>query len=308
MIMDIPLLSIRIGIDPDMFEIGTFVLTWHGFLTFVSVAIAVTLAFRWGRKEGLLTDSVYSVAVWGIIGGIIGARAVHVIDFWDSFYSQDPVRIVEIWNGGIAIFGCILGGFLGGAGYIAVRNHPRIIATWNRLFRGAKLEKAPLPSIGHAADIAAPAYLIGLAIGRIGDIINGEHFAKLTDLPWGFIYTHPKTQALYIGNELNAFTPTHPAVAYEMLMDLVILAMIWPLRDRLRPHGMVFALFLVLYSLGRFFLSFLRLDRDWAIGLNEAQFIALIVLAVTVPLLVFKAKFVRPAPAARPRSARARGR
>ena len=295
--MEIPLISIGIGISPDVFDIGNFVLTWHGFLTFIAVSVAVVLVGRWSKKEGLDTDAVYSVAVWAIIGGILGARLLHVIDFWNSFYRHDILKVFEIWSGGISIYGAILGGFAFGAGYILVRNHPRFLALWNSL--GAKLERAPLPSVGRMADIAAPALLIGMALGRIGDIINGEHFAKTSDLPWAFTYSHSDTAALYASNRLNSLTPTHPAVVYEMLWDIAVLALIWPLRNRLRPHGMLFALYLGVYSLGKFFVHFLRLDKEWAIGLAEAQFIAIIVLAVTVPLLLLKGQFVREGPSNR---------
>lgn len=298
--MNIPLMSIRIGIDPDMFEIGNFVLTWHGFLTFIAVALAVFLIGRWSRKEGLNVDAVYSVAVWAIIGGIVGSRVVHVIDLWTKIYQHDPVKIVEIWSGGIAIFGALLGGFLFGAGYILIRNSDQFLKWWNKIFSWAKLEKAPLPSVGHLADISAPAMLIAMFVGRIGDIINGEHVAKLTDLPWGFVYSHPESPS----NAVHGFASSHPAIAYEMLLDMVVLAIIWPLRNRLRPYGMVFALYLGIYSFGRFFISFLRtgpppMDQEWAIGLNEAQFISIIVLAITVTILVVKAKVVKPAVADR---------
>ena len=304
--MEIPLMGIRIGMDPDMFDIGNFVLTWHGFMTFISVALAVVLVGRWAKKEGLDTDAVYSVAVWAIIGGILGARLVHVIDFWNSFYRHDLLKIVQIWSGGISIYGAILGGFALGGGYILLRNHPRFLALWNSL--GAKLQKAPLPSVGRLADITAPALLIGMALGRIGDIINGEHFAKTTDYPWALTYSHPDTAALYASNGLNSLTPTHPAVVYEMLWDIAVLALIWPLRNRLRPHGMLFALYLGVYSLGKFFIHFLRMDKEWVVGLTEAQIIAIILLAVTVPLLLLKAQFVREAPAARAPRAGAGGK
>ena len=84
-------------------------------------------------------------------------------------------------------------------------------------------------------------------------------------------------------------------MAYELIFDLVLLAAIWPLRDRLRPHGMFFALYLATYSIGRFFLSFLREEFNEYFGaLNEAQVVAIIVVIVTVPLLVWKAQLVRP--------------
>ena len=149
-------------------------------------------------------------------------------------------------------------------------------------------QKANLPSIGRLADVSAPAVLIGMAIGRLGDIINGEHFAKVTDLPWGFIYTHANSPGIFR-------PPTHPAVGYEMVFDLLLVAAIWPLRNRLRPNGMFFTLFLATYSIGRFFLSFLREEFNEYFGaLNEAQVVAIIVVIFTVPLLVWKAQLVRP--------------
>ena len=363
--MAIPLMRINIGIDPDMVELGSFVLTWHGFFTFVSVALAVFLVGRWAKKEGMVTDAVYSVAVWAIIGGIIGTRVLHVIDLWGDFYSDNPGRIVQIWEGGITIYGAILGGFVGGATYMIVRNHPRFLELWNRLFSftgqnrftirdlsldkearrelrgsmeglapvksfdagdgvvrvtfqdalgasdlrpvlerqghgnatiyGGKLERAPLPSVGRLADLTVPALLLAMALGRVGDIINGEHLAKLTTLPWAFVYTNSESPS----NALHGFAGSHPAVVYEMLWDLAILGILWPLRNRFRPHGMLFALYLAMYSVGKFFVSFLRLDKEWAIGLTEAHFVAIVVLAVTIPLLLLKAQLARPA---RPKS------
>jgi phosphatidylglycerol:prolipoprotein diacylglycerol transferase len=297
--MSIPLLSIRIGMDPNLLEIGNFTLTWHGFLTFVAVATAVFLVGRWAKKEGMVTDAVYSVAVWAIIGGIIGTRLLHVIDYW-SFYLDNPARIIQIWAGGITIFGAILGGFLGGAGYMLVRNHERFLNLWNKYIRLGKLERAPLPSIGRLADLTTPALLIAMIIGRIGDIINGEHIAKLTSLPWGFIYSHPESPSnLHYGS-----APSHPAVVYEMILDAAILLALWPLRDRLRPPGMLFAMYLAAYAIGKFLISFLRLDKEWVIGLREAQFVAIAVLAITIPLLIAKAQFVRPTRETRTRNTR----
>jgi phosphatidylglycerol:prolipoprotein diacylglycerol transferase len=227
------------------------------------------------------------VAVWSIIGGIVGARIFHIVDFWDDFYQYNPISIIYVWQGGIAIFGALLGGFAGGALYIIVRNADRFLALWGKAFRFAgEPNKAPLPGIGHLADIAAPAVLIAMAIGRIGDVINGEHFSSFTNFAWGVIYTHPDSPAL-------GRAASHPAVAYELIFDLLLVAAIWPLRNRLRPHGMFFALYLGLYSTGRFFISFLREEfNTYFLGLNEAQIIALAVVIVTIPLLVYKAQWV----------------
>ena len=283
--------SISIGINPNLIDAGPITLSWHGLLTFVAVAVAVWLVARWGAKDGMIVDSIYSVAVWAIIGGVIGARLLHVIDFWDEVYRDDFFSVFSVWSGGIAIYGAIIGGFIGGAAYIMIRNSEWFLAMWRTVFPFmGEAHKANLPGIGRLADITAPALLLAQAIGRLGDIINGEHFSKVTDLPWGVIYTNANSPGIFR-------PPTHPTVGYELIFDLVLLAAIWPLRDRLRPHGMFFALYLATYSIGRFFLSFLREEFNEYFGgnLNEAQVVAIIVVIFTVPLLVWKAQIIRPA-------------
>ena len=134
-----------------------------------------------------------------------------------------------------------------------------------------------------------------MMIGRIGDIINGEHVATLTSLPWGVIYAHPASPS----NWQHGLAASHPAVVYEMLWNLGVLGIVWPLRNRLRPYGMLFALYLALYSIGKFLISFLRIgagsmDKEWVWSMGEAHFIALAVLLITVPVLLYKAQLVQP--------------
>ncbi|MBI4233398.1 MAG: prolipoprotein diacylglyceryl transferase [Chloroflexi bacterium] len=265
---------IQIGMDPDLFTSGIFVLSWHGFLSFIAVALAVYLVARWAPREGISTDAVYSTAIWAIIGGIIGARLVHVIDQWD-FYGQNPSQIMAIWNGGIAIYGAVLGGFVGGYIY-------------------AKLSKIPA---GKLADITAPIMPIAMAFGRIGDIINGEHVGKLTGMPWGFVYSHPKSPSF----QTYGLAASHPAVVYEMIWDGLVFTVLWVLlRGRLKPDGMLFLAYLALYAFGRFFISFYREDRIWAVGLGQAQLISLVILAITVPLLAYRARLLPRAERAAP--------
>ncbi len=312
---------IRIGMDPDILDLGGFVLSWHGFLTFVAVGVAVVLVSRWASREGILPDSVYAVAIWAVIGGILGARFVHVIDRWEV-YGQNPGQILAVWRGGIALYGAILFGFVGGASYIWGRQLMGRIYSgetmdWFKRLVGDRIARGYLRgemyaqfkdfSVGRLADVTAPALLIAQTIGRVGDIINGEHFALRTDLPWGFIYNHPATIALYDRVGLNALLATHPVVIYEMIWNMAVLAFIWKLRGRLAPPGMLFALYLMLYGLGRFLIQFLRLDKEWFGGLQEAHVISLVVLAITVPLLAYRARWVsRAAPSSQSRGRRAR--
>ncbi len=294
------LMEIRIGIDPTLLDVWRFTLTWHGFFTFIAVAVAVVITAQRGRRQGLNVDAIYSVALWCIIGGIIGSRALHVQDQWADIYSNDPMKILQVWSGGITIIGAIAGGFALGAAYMVVRNHPKFLDFWGKYFRWlGEPTKANLPSVGRLADIATPALLIAMIIGRVGDIINGEHFATATTLPWAVVYTHPETVELYSFFHpagFHSLTPTHPAVIYEMLLDVAILGVAWFLRDRLRPDGMIFALYAGLYAMGRFFISFLRLDDDKLWDLNQAQLVCIAILIIVVPLLAYRAQLVRPGP------------
>jgi len=146
--------------------------------------------------------------------------------------------------------------------------------------------------VGLVADLTAPAMLFAQSIGRLGDIVNGEHCAKLTDQFYGFVWTSRDSAAGYCANGLNA--SVQPVIALEIIWNLSVLFLIWKLRNRLRPAGMLFALYLGFYAIGRFLITFLRDDKIWSLGLQEAHFIAIMVLVIVVPLLAFKARFGSP--------------
>ncbi len=250
---------ISIGLDPILVSVGAFSLSWHSLFMAVAIAVAVWLTARLVVRAGLSVDRVLSLAIWTIPGGIIGARLVHVIDYW-SFYSANPGTILAFWQGGLALWGGILGGTL-----------TAVIV--------ARISGFPLSGY---ADQTAPGLILAQAIGRIGDIINGEHLSATTGLPWGVVYTYPNSPAY-------GLPPQHLAVGYELLMDLFIFGILWKLRGRIRPDGSLFLLYLTLYSTGRFLLSFLRLDSSTVfLSLNQPQWISLLVLVVAVPLLVFQ--------------------
>ena len=262
---------IEIDISPFLVRSGTFALSWHGFFTFIAVATAVYLVGRWAPQKGIAPDDVYSIAIWAIVSGMIGARLVHVIDNW-GFYQDNPVQILYIWAGGIGLWGAILGGFIGGAAYALWAKHP----------------------VGVIADLTAPALLLVQSIGRLGDIVNGEHCARAaTEFIFAFSWVNASSNAASCANGLGV--PVQPVIAYEIMWNMAALLVIWKLRDRIKPDGMLFALYLALYSVGRFLITFLREDNLWAFGLQEAHYIAIVVLVITVPLLIIKA---RPATAA----------
>ena len=246
-------LVIKIGIDPQIAKIGGLEIAWHGVFTAVGVICGVGVAAFFGRKAGFGEDAIYNTALALVIGGIIGARTLFVLENLDQF-KDDPLDVFAINAGGISIYGALIGGTLGGLGYAAWRRLPRITAM---------------------ADVAAMGGIIGMAVGRIGDIINGEHFAKTTDWPIGVLYTNPNSPSY---PRFTAVTPQlaqHPAVAYELVGDLLIFVVLFVLYRVLKRDGMVFWAWVFLYGAMRFGISFLRDDNLVFAGLRLAQLIAL---------------------------------
>jgi len=251
------LLSIDIGIDPTIFDQWGVEVTWHGLFTAIGVVMGVAVATWFARKAGYKEDQIYNVALALVIGGIIGARGLYVIENW-SLFKDDIGGMFEVNTGGISIYGALIGGTIGAWVYAMlskVRNIPK------------------------AADIAAIGGILGMAVGRIGDIINGEHFAKTTDLPWGLVYTHADSPS-FIRFGASA-EPQHPAVAYELLGDLAIFAFLIFLYTRVSRSGITFFVWVLLYGLLRTFVSFLRLDETiWGTGLRVAQVIGIAGMAI----------------------------
>ncbi len=247
--------GIVININPEIFGVGSLSVSWHGLLMVLGIITAVLLSARLVAKAGLSVDQLYNLAFWSVPGGILGARFIHVIDYWD-YYIANPGNIMAIQKGGLALWGGILGGILVALIY-------------------ARIKKLKLAEY---ADRIAPGIILAQAIGRIGDVINGEHFSTTAGSPWGVVYTHPNSPAF-------GRPPTHLAVGYELVMDLVIFGVLMKLLGRMKPDGTLFLLYLAAYSVGRFLLSFLRLDSNTVLlGLNQPQWLSIMVLVVVIVL------------------------
>lgn len=275
------LLSIKIGLDPSIVQVLGLDITWHGLFTAIGVIAGVSIAAWLARKMDYPEEMIYNVALALVIGGIIGARGLYVIEHWSRFKS-DFGEVFAINTGGISIYGALIGGTIGGWGFAMVTK---------------------VPNIPRAADIAAIGGVVGMAIGRIGDIINGEHFAKFTDLPWGVVYTD-KDSPSFVRFGPNA-AAQHPAVAYELIGDLVIFAMLLFIYFRIPRAGVTFFLWVFLYGILRFAVSFWRLDNEILLGLRTAQVIAIIAIPVGLAGMAY---LLRTPPAAERASRAARRR
>ena len=243
---------IKIGINPQIAHWGGLLLTWHGVFAAIGIALGVWVAVKMAARAGFIEDVSYTVALVGVPAGIIGARALFVAEN-HSLFAGRLLDIFRINEGGISLYGALIGGVLAGLGY----------GIWQRL------------PIRAGLDAAAFGMILGQGIGRIGDIINGEHFAKTTDLPWAVIYTHANSPSF--GRD-----PQHPAVAYEFLGDLLIFGLLFLFWRFYKRDGLVFFSYAFLYSALRFGASALRIDDQVLWHFQMAQVIALVVIAISI--------------------------
>jgi phosphatidylglycerol:prolipoprotein diacylglycerol transferase len=255
----LPYYAISIPFDPNI-SVGPITLAWHAIFAALGILLGYWIARRYAPSAGVSVEDVDAIAVWGILGGIIGARVVFVIDNWELFDDR-PLRIIQVWSGGMAVWGGILGGVSGGviSGFMA---------------------RLQIPAM---ADLGGMGLILGQGVGRIGDLINGEHHGLATDLPWAFKYTNPNTLAARDG--LGNTFPEHPVSTYELLFDFVILGLLIYLIRRWGGTGRVFWIYLSLYSLGRFLVSFLRVDPMMG-PLQLAQWLGLASIALAAIVLV----------------------
>ncbi|MGI2336230.1 MAG: prolipoprotein diacylglyceryl transferase [Dehalogenimonas sp.] len=239
--------GIIINIDPIAFSIGGFERRWYGIFVALAV-VAAGLVTHWLAKRRSFDLDVSMLLLVVVLAGGLGARLFHVADNW-SYYAAQPQMILHFSEGGLAIWGGLLGGGLAVAGY----------ALWQRL---------PLLKL---LDVMVPGVIIGLMIGRLACVVTGDTVGDVTGLPWAFIYVHPGAM---IRPEL-AGLPVHPYALYEMLWNGLGLAVIMWLRRRPLRDGIVFLAFAAFYAAGRFLLTFIRVENDFFLGLHHAQIIAL---------------------------------
>lgn len=260
--------GIVISINPVILHLGPFELRWYSLAIITAVVAAVMLSVRRGKKTGITADQIYSLALWAVLSGIVGARLFHVIDHWDN-YLANPGQILQFQQGGLAIWGALAGGGLAAVIYARANHLP--------FFK--------------LADTLTPGLLVGQIIGRFGCIVNGDAAGGLTTLPWGFIYTNPDAM---VPPDLFGL-PTHPYPVYEQIWNGVTLLVIWQLGPRLKKEGMMFLTYLASYSLARFVFTFLRQEKIWFLGLQEAQVIALAGFAVALAYIYYLVR--KPVPA-----------
>ncbi len=223
-----PHLNIHITLNPIAFSFGNIKVHWYGIIIALGFLLGYLYVLKYSKKFGISKDDISSVVVLSSISAIICARLYYVIFYPGDFYIKNPMKIFMISEGGIAIYGAIIGGILS-------------------IFVFAKIKKLNVWGI---LDVASLGVLIGQFIGRWGNFINQEAFGIATNLPWGMT------------SENTDFQTVHPCFLYESLGCFIIFVILhfYSLYSKKSKPGNIFVIYMLLYGLLRSAIEKIRTD------------------------------------------------
>jgi phosphatidylglycerol---prolipoprotein diacylglyceryl transferase len=250
---------IELNWDPVPY-LGPIPINWYGLNYALAFLVGGWLVWRWAPRYEVPRAKVESLLLWIMLGTVVGARFYYLVQNDFSSYLSAPWRMLAVWEGGLAYFGGLFGAIF--AAFLYAR------------FAGL--------SFARVADLFAPAVPVGAGLGRISCGLAGMDYGTPTALPWGVVYANPES---YAPNGVAR----HPVQFYELAGDLLIAGVLLKLRGKL-PEGALFLLYLLLFSVLRFFLFFVRGDVEsvgW--GLKNGQWTALAILAAALPALMLMA-------------------
>ncbi|MCU7653067.1 prolipoprotein diacylglyceryl transferase [Acutalibacter sp. LFL-21] len=253
-----PHLGLEFNINPVAFSIGSFHVYWYGIIIAAGFLLALIYASFSCKKMNIDINRLFDVVIVGLIAGVIFARLFYVVFYPGDKYWKNPLEIFQIHDGGLAIYGGIIGAVVFGS-------------------LMAKLRKLKVTAV---LDIAALGFLIGQCVGRWGNFINQEAFGSATELPWGM--HSENTAAVVDGN-------VHPCFLYESLLCLLGFVLLHFFTRRFRRYdGQTFLLYIVWYGACRFFIEGLRTDSLIipGTGLRVSQVIAAACVVAGIILLV----------------------
>ncbi|WP_327096967.1 prolipoprotein diacylglyceryl transferase [Nocardia vinacea] len=260
-----------------VWHLGPFPLRAYALCIIVGIVVAIWWGERRWQARGGQKGAILDVAMFAVPFGLVGGRLYHVATDWQKYFGADghPIDALKIYQGGLGIWGAV---FLGGVG------------AWI----GCRVYRIPLPALG---DAIAPPILLAQAIGRLGNYFNQELYGRKTDLPWGLeIYLRFDDQGKL--DMMNGVSQgivdkvVQPTFLYEMIWNLLIVVLLVQIDKRYRiGHGRLFALYVVGYCLGRFFVELLRDDEATKIaGIRINSFTSALVFLAAVAYFVFATK------------------
>ena len=262
-----PGLNLEFTINRVAFNVFGKDIFWYGIIICIGFILAALYANVRVKQFGLTSDNLIDCLIICVPVGVICARLYYVIFEW-KYYSEHLNEIVAVWNGGIAIYGAVIG---------------VVIA----LFAYSRFKKIPFASL---CDLAALGLLIGQCIGRWGNFINGEAHGTTTLLPWRMT--------------IDGSSPYHPTFLYESLWNLLGFIILHFVSKKRKFNGEIALLYVAWYGAGRAWIEGLRTDSLYLGPIRVSQLLAIVSCAIAIVVLVRKynriavaKKFYRPAPA-----------
>lgn len=256
-----PGLGLSFDISPVAFNLFGKDIYWYGIIIASALLVCIAWALKDAPRFSISQDTISDLVIVAVPLAIIGARIYYVAFNWGE-YSTDIWEIFAIWNGGIAIYGAIIGSVIGAYIFARVKKISAL-----KLF-----------------DFCVPYLALGQAIGRWGNFFNCEAYGSSTALPWGMKIV--EANGAIIG-------PVHPTFFYESLLTISIFIILMVIREKTQRTGQVFLTYMLLYPLGRFFIEGLRMDSLMFFGLRVSQLLSLI-LALTAVCLLFLNRTRKP--------------
>ena len=257
--VEFPNFGLSFYVSPVAFSIGNFNIYWYGIILSSAFVLAFLYAILNAKRFKVDSDKFIDCVIVGLISGIIGARLFYVLFFPGDTYIKNPMSAFYLHEGGLAIYGGIIFGLLGG-GLMARYRNINVLA---------------------CLDLASISFLIGQAIGRWGNFVNQEAFGGPTDLPWGMMSEN--TKYIIAG-------PVHPCFLYESIWCIIGFFLLnWFSKKYRKYDGEMFLMYILWYGLGRFFIEQLRVDNLLIPFINFpiSQFIALACVIVAAILLIY---------------------
>ncbi len=256
---------------PILVELGPITIRYYGIMYIIAIAVGFWLLTKEARRKnlGLPTESLLDLLLLTIPLAILFARLYYVV-FRLDYYGRFPLDIFKVWEGGLAIHGGVLGGAL------AVL----IFSRWKRVKFWA------------LTDALVPSLILGQAIGRIGNLMNGDAYGTPTTLPWGIHFPADSPAGMaYPG------LATHPSMIYEMILNLAVFAYLWAIRKKGYKDGFSTSMYFILYAVARSIVSLTRGD-DLYLGPIKAPHLASAILVVGFGLFIWRARLYKKAQAA----------
>ncbi len=247
-------LGLKFHIDRIAFSLGSLTVHWYALIILTGVILGFCYACYFAKKESLDTEYLYDVLLWGLPSAIIAARLYYVV-FNFSEYQNHMGDIFKIWEGGIAIYGAVIGA---------------VISTYIY----ARVKKLPVLQL---FDMGAFGLLVGQAIGRWGNFVNQEAFGGNTDslfaMKGNLIYSRlveMQARGMNVTPELGV----HPTFLYESLWNLMGAVLLGAVHRKKKHHGQIFFCYLVWYGIGRFFIEGMRTDSLYFYTFRISQIVA----------------------------------